>query len=286
MNGKCANRSAGNDNLFYNCNIITFDKENPHADAIHVRKGRIVSVGTQERLFNKKNRETNLVDLKGSTVFPGFNDTHAHMDREGLKNMRPSLSSAKNIDDVLKIIGECAKNKSGGEWIVTMPVGLPPHYFGGPQNLTEKRMPNRHELDKVAPDNPVCISAVFGNWGAPPGFTALNTLALKMNNINRKTIPRCSGVEIQKDKHGNPNGVIIENNPRPTIDFDILRQVPRFDFQDRLSALKTSMQIYNAVGTTSVYEGHGLANETIATYRELWETDEMTLRATLVLSPT
>ena len=277
--------SVKNDQIFHNGQIITLDEENPLATAMQVKNGKIISVGSEEIIKRAEDSNRHLIDLKGATVIPGFNDTHAHMDREGLKNIRPSLAEARDIDDILKIISECAKNKRKGEWIVTMPVGRPPHYFEGPQNLKEKRMPNRQELDGAAPNNPVCISAVFGNWGAPPGYTALNTEALTLNNIDKYTTPRCSGVEVQKDENGEPNGIIIEYNSRPTVDFDILRQVPRFKFLDRLSALRSSMEIYNSVGTTSVYEGHGLASETIAAYRELWETNELTLRATLVLSP-
>jgi predicted amidohydrolase YtcJ len=147
-------------------------------------------------------------------------------------------------------------------------------------------MPTRQELDHVAPDNPVCIGAAFGNWGKPPCFTALNTLALKLNGIDRHTQPASRGVEIVKDDHGEPTGVIIENNPRPTVDNDLLKAVPRFTYEDRRDGLIASMRLYNAVGTTSIYEGHGLAPRTIDAFRELWERGQLTVRAGLVLSPT
>jgi len=151
--------------------------------------------------------------------------------------------------------------------------------------LAERRMPSRKELDRAAPDHPVCISAVFANWGTPPGFTSLNSRALALNNINGNTVPRCSGIDILLDDIGEPTGVIIEHNARPAADFDLLTAVPRFGYLERLEGLRRSMAIYNSVGTTSIYEGHGCAAETIAAYRELWEHGEMTIRAALVLSP-
>lgn len=102
-----------------------------------------------------------------------------------------------------------------------MPVGQPPFYFGGPNALAEKRMPDRHELDRAAPDHPVCITGVFGNWGRPPGYTALNTLALHLNGIGRESKPACSGVTIERDASGEPTGIIIEHNNRPTVEFDL-----------------------------------------------------------------
>jgi predicted amidohydrolase YtcJ len=69
------------------------------------------------------------------------------------------------------------------------------------------------------------------------------------------------------------------------VEFDLLPAVPRFGFAERLDGVRRSMQLYNACGTTSVYEGHGSAPQTIAVYRELWERGELTVRVGLVLSP-
>ena len=226
-----------------------------------------------------------MINLRGLTVVPGFNDAHAHMEREGLKEQRLSLAGAGCIDDILELIANQAKTAPPGEWIVTMPVGDPPHYFGGPETLSERRMPTRDELDRVVPDNPVCISAVFGNWGAPPGYTALNSRALLLNRITRDSKPRCSGVEILRDTSGEPTGIIVEHNDRPTVEFDLLPAVPRFSNSDRVEGIRRSMQLYNSVGTTSVYEGHGSAAQTIEAYRELWERGELTVRVALVVSP-
>ena len=265
--------------------VLTLDDARPLAEAVAVRGGTIQAVGGNEAILAAAGAETEVIDVGGRTVIPGFNDVHAHMDREGLKRLRPSLSEARNVDDILQIIATLAAETPSGDWIVTMPIGQPPHYFGGPETLAERRMPTRQELDRAAPDHPVCIGAVFGNWGEPPGYTALNSRALALNGVDRDTAPRCPGVEILRDAEGEPNGVIVERNARPTADFDLLPAVPRFGYAERLDGLRRSMALYNTVGTTSVYEGHGTAAETIAAYRELWQRGEMTVRATLVLSP-
>ena len=276
---------GGADLVLTDGRVITMDPSSPSAEAVAVRDGRIIAVGASDEIRELVGSKTESINLDGLTVIPGFNDTHAHMDREGLKAQRPSLAGAQSVGEILQRIADVAAKTPAGEWIVTMPVGTPPCYFGGPETLAEGRMPNRQELDSIAPDNPVCIAGVFGNWGAPPGYTALNGRALALNGIDRDTSPRCSGIEIERDESGEPTGVIVETNQRPFIEFDLLPAVPRFGLAERIDGIRHSMKVYNAVGTTSVYEGHGLGAQTVAAYRELWEKDELSVRVALTLSP-
>ena len=265
--------------------VLTMDPGAPAVEALAVSDGFVAAAGRADDVRGMAGSGTEVIDIGGLTAVPGFNDTHAHMDREGLKSRRPSLEGAASVSDVLDRIARLAAEASPGEWIVTMPVGAPPCYFGGPETLAEGRMPTRGELDAAAPDNPVCIAGVFGNWGEPPGYTALNSRALELNGIDRDTVPRVSGLEIERDEAGEPTGVIVEYNQRPFVEFDLLPAVPRFGLEERRDGIRRSMKAYNAVGTTSVYEGHGLGAQTIAAYRDLWEKGELTARVALTLSP-
>jgi predicted amidohydrolase YtcJ len=266
--------------------ILTLDDENTVGDAIAVADGRVLAVGARDTILARRGPATRVHDLGGATVIPGFNDAHAHMEREGLKTFRPSLAGLGSVAEILNRIEAIATIAPAGSWIVTMPIGQPPYYFDALDQLAEKRMPTRHELDRAAPRHPVCIPGLFGNWGAPPGYTAMNSLALQLNGIDRDTQPRCAGLEICRDEQGEPTGVIVERNNRPTVEFDLLPAVPRFGFDDRLEGLRRAIALYHAKGTTSVYEGHGSAPEIIAAYRRLWERGELTMRAGLVVSPT
>jgi predicted amidohydrolase YtcJ len=272
--------------VFRGGNILTLDERNTRATAIAVREDQIVHVGNQRTVKPFIDADTRVVELDGRTVVPGFNDAHAHMDREGLKSQPLSLVGCNCIADVLGRIRNATAMRKPGEWIVAMPVGEPPHYFNGLATLSEGRMPTRIELDAVAPENPVYIQGVFGNWGLPPGHSALNSKALQLNNIGPSTTPRVAGVAIEKSSSGEPTGVIVENNPRPSVEFDFLKAVPRFTLEQRIEGIRDSMRAYNAVGTTSVYEGHGVSASIIAAYRHLWERESLTVRTGLVLSPT
>ncbi|MDQ8031638.1 MAG: amidohydrolase family protein [Bordetella sp.] len=271
------------DLVLHNARIHTFHPDHPEAHAIALRDGRVAAY--DEAALALRGAGVRALDLDGAAVIPGFNDTHAHMEREGLKHLRPSLAHARSVADVLDVVRAQARITPRGEYIVTMPVGTPPHYFTGPATLAEGRLPSRAELDAAAPDHPVYIPSPFGNWGRPPGHAALNSLALARNGLRPDSTARCRGIELGRDAAGALTGQIIEHNNRPALEFDLLADLPRFGFAERLKALRLSQALYHAQGTTSIYEGHGSAPETIAVYRQLWEDGELTMRTGLVLSP-
>ena len=265
--------------------ILTQDPSQPRAQALASKGEYILAVGAADDVAAYRGPQTRLIDLGGRTAIPGIVDAHAHLEREGLKSLRILLQGLRSIGEILNVIRAAAARASKGEWIATMPVGDPPFYFGGPDVLAERRMPTRYELDGAAPDNPVWISGSFNNWGEPPGYTALNSLALQKNGVTAATVPTCPGITIIKDANGEPTGVIVETNDRPMVEFDILPAVPRFSWQQRLDGIRASMKLYNAVGTTGIYEGHGSSPQTLALYRTLWERGELNVRASLVVSP-
>src|SRR3989304_2890359 len=102
------------------------------------------------------------VDLAGRTVVPGLIDAHAHLDREGLKALGPSLGGARSIDDVLQKIEALVRAAAPGQWIVTMPPGDPPSYFDVPGGPRERRFPTRRGPDRVAPAHPGSLRAAPG----------------------------------------------------------------------------------------------------------------------------
>ncbi|CAM3814264.1 Amidohydrolase 3 domain-containing protein [Bordetella tumulicola] len=272
--------------VLHNARIHTFHDAYPRAHAIAIVDGRVAAYDNAALTTATSNDQAQVIDLQGACVIPGINDAHAHMEREGLKTLRPSLAHARTVEDVLQVIREQARITPPGVYIVTMPVGTPPYFFGGAAQLAESRLPTRQELDAAAPEHPVYIPAPFGNWGKPPGTAALNSLALQRNGLTPASQPTCAGIEIGKDASGGLSGIIVERNTRPAVEFDLLPDIPRFGFAERLKGLRISQKMYHAKGTTSIYEGHGSAPETISIYRKLWEEGDLTMRTGLVVSPT
>jgi len=230
-------------------------------------------------------RGTTVVDLQGKTLIPGIIDVHAHMDREGLKGILPSLEDARSIADIQELIRSEVERKRPGEWVVTMPVGDPPNYADATATLAEGRYPTRWDLDQAAPDNPVYIKGTWTPWNVPPSVSVANSMALRLAGVDRNTSGPNTSVTIEKSADREPTGIFFDDNLYPTVEFTLMRVVPRFEHAQRVKALRESMRMYNAVGTTGTYEGHGVAPEVLRAYKEVWDTGEMTVRSHLTLSP-
>lgn len=273
------------DAIFHNGRVLTVDRVNTVQQAISIQGGKIHAVGTDEEVLVGSSSKTDVIDLGGRTLIPGIVDIHAHLDREGLKGICPSLEGAQSVSDILAIIRSLVDRTNPGEWIVTMPIGEPPNYADVPGKLAEKRFPTRWDLDAVAPNNPVYIRGIWTPWNVPPSVSIANSAALAMAGLDRATASPDSSITIEHDSAGEPTGIIQDFNRFPAVEFTLMRVVPRFAHRHRVEALKSSMGSYNSVGTTGIYEGHGVAPEVLNAYREVWDAGEMTVRARLVVSP-
>lgn len=271
--------------ILTNGNVLTGNRRSPRAPGVAIGGGRILALGTAADLRRWRGRRTRRVELAGATVIPGIVDAHAHMDREGLRFLYPSLESCRSIADIKTLIRSLAARRPAGEWIVTMPVGAPPFYLGVADCLAERRMPDRRDLDDAAPDHPVYIRGIWGFWNQPPIFYAANSAALRLAGLGRGTAAP-TGVEIVRDAAGEPTGVFIEHNPTPILEFTLMKAAPRFTAADRLRALRDGQRRYHASGVTSIYEGHGVAPELLGAFRQLHESGALTMRSHLALSPT
>ncbi|PYR95312.1 MAG: amidohydrolase [Acidobacteria bacterium] len=278
------NRPA--DFVLRNGKIITLDRSSTIAEAIATAADRIAAVGPNAAMAAFTAPSTRTIDLRGKTVIPGLIDSHAHMDREGLKTVFPSLGRVRSIRDIQNRIAELARQKAPGEWIVTMPIGDPPFYFDVPDILTEKRWPTRQELDAAAPNNPVFIRSIWGFWrSTPPLIACANTEALKRAAITRDTVSPIPELTIEKDANGDPTGVFIEDGMQPTAELIWFRKPTEFSRADRARGIPIAAKAYHAFGTTGVFEGHGVANEVIRAYKDAYRDGALTMRAGLVFSP-
>lgn len=273
------------DTILHNGKVVTVDREDSIQQAIAIRGNRVLAVGSDSDVLPLAGPSTVTFDLRGGTVIPGIVDIHAHLDREGLKSIYPSLEGLRSIAQIQERIGELLVDKAPGEWVVTMPIGDPPNYADMPQSLAEGRFPNRHDLDRIAPHNPVYVKGIWTPWNVPPSVSIANTAALRLAGIDRHTESPDSSVTIEKDSHGEPTGVFVDTGRYPSVEFSLMQIVPRFTMSQRAEALKESMRLYNSVGTTGTYEGHGVAPEVMQVYKAAWDAGEMTVRANLTVSP-
>ncbi len=258
----------------------------PDASAVAVDGDRIAFAGNDAEASARIGPATRVIELAGRTLMPGLTDGHAHLDREGLKRLLPSVSGCRSIRELVERLRALAAATPPGTWIVTMPLGEPPEYRWSESMFEEGRLPDRHDLDRASTQHPILVRCAWGYWSNQlPLVSIANTAALELAGVRRGVTAPSPLVEIDTDASGEPTGLIRDHAFQPIAEFTLFRNAPHFTADDRVRTLGRSMQLYNAAGTTAIFEGHGAAPEVIDAYKRLRSQDRQTVRATLAFSP-
>jgi predicted amidohydrolase YtcJ len=179
--------------LLVNAKIYTFDRTHPRATAILFVNGRVAAF--DDDALAMKNSQTEVVDLRGLTVLPGFIDHHLHFTGFAIGLARVNLEGAKSIDEAARRVDERVKISKPGDWI-----------FGRGWNHLDwekPEFPSKSQLDAVSPSNPVALTRKDGHsmW--------LNSAALDALRVNRDTANPDGGL-IERDAAGEPTGLLRE----------------------------------------------------------------------------
>jgi predicted amidohydrolase YtcJ len=223
--------AADADLILHNGKIVTVDPAFSIRQAVAVKDGRILAVGSDRDVLREKGARTRVIDLAGKTVLPGMIDAHVHVEGSALSEYRGKLPVFDSIATIQQFIREKAKTTPKGAWII-VPRTLPPR-------LKEMRMPTRHDLDVVT-DHPVAFDGSYV-WSA-------NTMALKVSGITKDTPNPPSG-EVVKGPDGEPNGIL---RAAAHLLKHKSEQAEQFSEADRLAAMEKLLHIYAAAGLTSV----------------------------------
>ena len=273
------------DVVLHNGRVHTLDAESRTVEALAVSEGVISAAGPSAGLLALAGPQTRLIDLEGQTVVPGFFDAHPHLDRMGLRDLcGVPIAHCKSVEEICAAVREAAAHTPPGEWIVTLPMGAPPEdYVFEPAQLAEGRFPDKHDLDRAAPDHPVYIRSPWGWWSRLPLPSVANSRALAIAGITRDTLAPHK-VEIAKDAAGEPTGLFLERNWAPILEYTLFQCVPRFTYEDRYAGLRYATRAASAAGITAAFEGHGVTPQVIDAYRRLEAAGELSLRMQLPLS--
>jgi predicted amidohydrolase YtcJ len=226
LNGKCA----------------TMSKPHPFAEAVSIRAGRFSKVGSSNEVMAEKGVATQVIDLKGHTVVPGLNDSHTHPIRGGLNyNLELRWDGVPSLSDALALLKEQARKTPPPQWVRVVG-GWSEFHF------KERRMPTLEEINAVAPDTPVFVLHLYDRaW--------LNGAALRAVGYTKDT-PNPPGGEIERDKQGNPTGLLIAR-PNASILYATLAKGPKLGFDDQLNSSRRFMRELNRLGVTSVIDAGG-----------------------------
>jgi len=181
--------------------IVTVDEARPVAEAMAIGGDTIVAVGSESEIQPYVGPATRVIDLKGALAVPGLIDAHVHFTGVGQAARNLKLATAKNWDDIVRMVGDAAKKAKPGDWIL----GRGWHqekWTPGPSPNVEG-FPLHDALSHVSPNNPVWLTHASGH----AGFA--NAKAMEVAGV-KKTTPDPKGGQILKDRNGDPTGLFNE----------------------------------------------------------------------------
>jgi predicted amidohydrolase YtcJ len=224
----------GCDLALLNGNIVTMDRKRKRAEAVAVAGERIIGVGKNSGIKRLIGKNTEVINLRGRTIVPGMIDSHIHFVDYGLSLKRIDLRNVRSIVEVQKKVASEVKVTPAGKWIVGR--------SWDQERLREKRYPNRYDLDKVSPENPVVLSRVCGH------ICVVNSQALQLANITKQTTDPQGG-QIDKDPEtGEPTGILRDEAMSL-----VWRCVPEPTKSELVAAIEAASRKALSAGLTSVH---------------------------------
>jgi len=225
-------------------------------EAIAVRGERILAVGKTVDLQKFKGPRTEVVDLGGHFVMPGFNDAHLHLEDGGLQTLNVDLIGVKTLDELRARVKSRVDKAAPGEWIL-----------GGGFDETLwplKVTPSRWDIDSVSGDHPIFLERIDGH------IAVANTRALQLANISLASKDPQGG-KIDRNDSGQPTGVL-----RETAKDAIYKVIPKPDHKKLRSAVELGLAELAQQGVTSAQDNSSWSAYQV--YEELEKENKLTAR--------
>ncbi|MDR4887864.1 amidohydrolase [Fredinandcohnia sp. QZ13] len=186
------------DIVFMNGEVVTVDDDNSVVESVAVKGNHLIAVGSNQEIQEYISYETNVIDLHGKSVLPGFIDAHLHLtiygtNLLGVSCIEPHIQS---LEDIFIDLQKKAEETPKGQWVRA--------WGFNESKLKENRFPTRQELDKVSTDHPIVIIRTCNHT------SIANSRALEIAGITEDTVNPEGGI-IGRDENGALTGALIEN---------------------------------------------------------------------------
>jgi len=245
------------DLVLLNGTVWTVNPDQPWAEAVALKGDKILEASSSEEIKGMIGDNTQVIDLKGDLVLPGFIDSHTHFLDGGFSLLSIRLRDVESREEFITRIGDKAKEIEKEVWILD---GDWDH-----QSFDPPELPRKEWIDPVTPHNPVCVNRHDGH------MVLVNSLALKLAGITKNT-PTPAGGEILKDPEtGEPTGILKDAAMNL-----VMRHIPEPSFEEKLKAAEIALKHAAELGVTSV---HDMAYaENFEVYQELLRQNKLTAR--------
>ena len=251
--------------ILVNANVLTMDSASPRAEAVAISGDRIVAVGSNADIRRLAARDAKIIDCQGQTLLPGFNDAHIHLPglARRLTDLDCSPLQAPSIVALQTLIRGRAENLPSGAWV---------RGFGYDDlQLSERRHPDRHDLDAASPRHPVWLQHRSGH------ASVLNSRALELATVHRETPDPPGGVIERDDKTGEPTGILLECESFLRLRLGRIRSTEEFD-----DGMRAAGRLLASYGITSVQDA-GTENgiERLRSFQRLQANGALPVRITM-----
>ena len=249
------------DVIFIHGNIYTGteDKSPFHgikrAQALAIRDDRLQAVGTDAEVLKLKGSSTQVVDLGGHFVMPGFNDAHTHLAEAGFQRLSVDLTGVKSLTEFRERIRAKVQTAAPGEWIL-----------GGGWDHTlwpVKELPSRWDIDEITTDHPVYLNRVDGH------IAVANTRALQLASITLASKDPQGG-KIDRDANGQPTGIL-----RETAKDAMTAVIPKPTAEKRRRAMEAALNDLAQWGITSAQDYSDIGGDSQLEWAEFQTLEEM-----------
>ncbi|MFN0011494.1 MAG: amidohydrolase [Phycisphaerales bacterium] len=250
--------------LYIRGNIHTMDPGQPRAEAMAVREGRIVAVGSEAHVLEAisdaaaEGSAATRVDLAGRTVLPGLIDSHGHMTGLGAIHLNVlDLSGTRTYEEIIEAVAARVAKAKPGEWIQGR--------GWDHESWPERQLPTHEALSRVSPNNPVILGRVDGH------AALANAAAMQAAGVNaQSTSPE--GGEILRDPRGSLTGVFVDNA------MDLLRAaLPSSARGNTQDMLLKAQELCLSAGVTGVHDA-GVGEREIEAYQAIEASGRLKLR--------
>mgnify|MGYP001824026316 FL=1 len=226
---------------FINGDVLTMDADNRIFEALSARGDRIEAVGTTDQIMALVDDNTEVVDLRGRALLPGFIDAHGHFPGSGLSAIAADLNSPpigdkSSMVEVLAALRARADMTEPGSWVTG--------YGYDDTLLVEQRHPTRAELDAVSSEHPVVAMHISGH------MLVANSRALAAVGIDAATPDPVGGVIGRRPGSMEPNGLLEE-----TARLEVMQHMQEMSLADTYRLMKTAVNQYAADGVTTAQSG-------------------------------
>ena len=246
------------DLIVHNAKVVTVDAKFSLTQAVAVRGGKIVAVGTDADVLKFKGANTRVLDAGGKTVMPGLYDSHTHPTGAALSEVGEPIPLLRSIVEVQDYVRRKAATIPEGKWIVIR--------YAFPTRLKEARFPTKAELDAAAPKHPVLYHA------GPAGVA--NSEALRLSGVNKDTQNPSAGQVVKDPVTGEPTGMLRNA-------YGVLKGVPGggddVTAEQKRDAVKKLFRLYNEHGITSIADRNGSRGD-LDLYLGFQKANELTVR--------